>query len=312
MKKRLFIGSSVEELPLANIAKDLLEEWFDVIIWDDTIWEKSTVKLNQNILSGLLKASLQFDFGILLGTEDDKVVVRGEEKLQPRDNILFELGLFMGRLGVEKCAFVIDKSIKVLTDFSGIKLARFDKQDPKSFKKAILQVKELFGHSSNTEVNFFPSATLAAVYFENFIVPICETILKNKGFVSQGVHYEICHLKIIVPNNIDKDVNRQFETLKKIISTATEVFEYDGRPRNISVDIKSKNGSLEFVDFPTIVAGINYAIRHLLPLEFEKKQAEYAQILDRELNRFVATLEKLIEDDGYKGIAVIVWQKDLR
>jgi Predicted nucleotide-binding protein containing TIR-like domain len=312
MKKRLFIGSSIEELPLANIAKGVLDEWFDVTIWDDTIWEKSTVRLNQNILSGLLKASLQFDYGILLGTDDDRVVVRGEEKLQPRDNILFELGLFMGRLGIEKCAFVIEKSIKVLTDFNGIKLARFDRQQPESFIKAILQVKELFEHSKETEVNFFPSATLAAVYFENFIVPICETILKNKGFTSHGVHYAICHLKIIVPNNIDKDVNRQFEILKKSISTATEVFEYDGRPRNISVDIKSKNGSLEFVDFPTIVAGINYAIMHLLPQEFEKKEEEYAQILERELNRFVATLEKMIEDDGYKDIVNIVWQKDLQ
>lgn len=312
MKKKLFIGSSVEELPLANLAKAILEEWFEVTIWDDTIWEKATVKLNQNILSGLLKASLQFDFGILLGTEDDKVVVRGKEMLQPRDNILFELGLFMGRLGIEKCAFVIDKSIKVLTDFSGIKLARFDRQDPDSFRKAILQVKELFGHSSNTEVNFFPSATLAAVYFENFIVPICETIIRNKGFISKGVYYDICHLKVIVPNHIETDVNRQFEVLKKSIKTETEVFEYEGRPRNISIDVKSRNGSLEFIDFPTIIAGINYAIKYLLPDEFDRQEEEYSQILERELNRFVATLIKLISEKSYQGVAGVVWQKDLQ
>lgn len=83
IKKKLFIGSSSEELKIAKAVKSLLEDNFDVTIWDENVWDTSVFKLNQNFLSNLLKASLQFDFGILIGTTDDKVVVREKEVLQP-------------------------------------------------------------------------------------------------------------------------------------------------------------------------------------------------------------------------------------
>ena len=110
-KKRLFIGSSSEELKLAESVKKLLDKDFDVTIWNDNVWDSAVFKINNNFLADLLKASLQFDFGILLGTTDDKVTYRGKEVLQSRDNVLFELGLFTGRLGVSKCAFIIDKEL---------------------------------------------------------------------------------------------------------------------------------------------------------------------------------------------------------
>ena len=76
IKKRLFIGSSSEELKLAEKAKAILSSDFDVTIWDEKVWDSSVFKINQNFLSDLLKATLQFDFGILLGTNDDKVEFR--------------------------------------------------------------------------------------------------------------------------------------------------------------------------------------------------------------------------------------------
>ncbi|EMY3554973.1 nucleotide-binding protein, partial [Flavobacterium psychrophilum] len=159
IKKKLFIGSSSEELKLAEEVKTLLEKDFEVTIWNDNIWDTAIFKINQNFLADLLKASLQFDFGILLGTSDDKVMFRGKEMLQPRDNVLFELGLFTGRLGTSKCAFLIDKDIKLPSDFNGLTLARFDKEDPNTLINSVNQISELFKSSSEDEINFFPSAT---------------------------------------------------------------------------------------------------------------------------------------------------------
>jgi predicted nucleotide-binding protein len=119
-KKRIFIGSSSEELGLANAAKSILERDFEVTIWNDSVWDTSVFKINNNFLNDLLRASLQFDFGLLIGTTDDEVKYRGDSVMQPRDNVLFELGLFIGRLGLSKCAFVIDKELKVLSDITGI------------------------------------------------------------------------------------------------------------------------------------------------------------------------------------------------
>ncbi len=123
-KPKVFIGSSSEGLPLARQAKAVLSSDFNVRVWDEEEDGEPVFRLNQNFLSELLRASLQFDFGLLIGTADDKVSLRGVDVLEPRDNIVFEIGLFLGRLGIKKCAFLIDKEIKVLSDFAGISLAK--------------------------------------------------------------------------------------------------------------------------------------------------------------------------------------------
>lgn len=305
IKKKLFIGSSTEELGLAQVAKSILEKDFDISIWNEKVWDTSVFKINQNFLSDLLKASLQFDFGILLGTNDDKVVFRGKEVMQPRDNVLFELGLFTGRLGTSKCAFLIDKEVKLLSDFNGLSLSYFEKSQMDTFTSAVNDIRSLFLSSSDDEINFFPSATLAAVYFENLIVPICRFIIENNGFTSKDVHYKNCKINVIIPDRINEDVNLQFEKLKSSISTENVSFKYAGRPRHISIDTQIKNDTLEFIDFPTIITGINHAISNLLPNDFNKLSPDYNSILERELRRFITTLKKLLIRNGFDEMVFV-------
>lgn len=311
IKKKLFIGSSSEELPLAESAKSILEKDFDVTIWNEKVWDTSVFKINQNFLSDLLKASLQYDFGILLGTNDDKVIFRGEEVLQPRDNVLFELGLFTGRLGTSKCAFLIDKEIKLLSDFKGLSLAYFDKKENGSFEFAVNQIKDLFLSSDDDEINFFPSATLASVYFENLITPICRFLIENGGFTSKEVHYRKCKVNVIIPDRINEDVNLQFERLKSSIVTENVSFKYAGRPRLISIDTKIKNDTLVFIDFPTIITGINHSIANLLPNDFNKLSPDYNSILERELRRFITTLKKLLIRHGFDEMVTVKREAEL-
>jgi hypothetical protein len=304
-KKRIFIGSSSEELPFAELAKKQLSDEFDVTVWNDNLWDSAVFRINQNFLSDLMKASLQFDFGILLGTADDKVQYRGTEVLQPRDNVLFELGLFIGRLGTSKCAFMIDKEVKLPSDFQGITMARFSKKDLPSFASAVEQVRFVFKASSETDVNFFPSATLAAVYFENLISPICRHVVENGGFSVEDRLYAKCKINVIIPERINNDVNVQFEKLKGAMSTKNVSFRYAGRPRNITIDTQTSGDTLEFVDFPTIITGINYAISNLLPNDFTKLSPDYDAILDRELNRFITTLKLLLIKNGFDDMVDI-------
>jgi len=311
IKKKLFIGSSFEELKLAEQVKQLLDKDFEVTIWNDNVWDTAVFKINQNFLADLLKASLQFDFGILLGTSDDKVMFRGMEMLQPRDNVLFELGLFTGRLGTSKCAFLIDKDIKLPSDFNGLTLARFDKTNAASLESSVKQISGLFKSSSEDEINFFPSATLASVYYENLIVPICRYIIDNIGFDKDGTHYKKCRINVIVPDKINQDVNLQFERLKKLFTTENISFKYSGRPRQISIDTQIKNETLEFIDFPTIITGINYAILNLLPNDFNKQSPDYNSILDRELRRFITTLKLLLIKGGFDEMVTVKRENEL-
>lgn len=298
-KKRIFIGSSSEELQFAKIAKKNLEPEFEVTIWNDTVWDTAVFKINNNFLHDLLKATLQFDFGILLGTTDDRVIVRDKEVLQSRDNILFELGLFMGRLGISKCAFVVEKELNILSDIKGVSLARFSKKENGSFTDAISTVADLFRNQNDSSVNFFPSSTLASVYFENLISPTCRYLIENSGFEENGKKYDDCLIKIIIPKRLHTDLNFQFEKLKKGMNTKSASFNYAGRPRYINLETEVKDNKLIFVDFPTILTGINYAIQNLMPNDFNAMSEDYEAILSRELDRFIVTLKGLALRNGF-------------
>jgi hypothetical protein len=304
-KKRIFIGSSSEELKLAQSAKTILERDFEVTLWNDSVWDTSVFKINNNFLNDLLRASLQFDFGLLIGSTDDLVEYRGDIVLQPRDNVLFELGLFIGRLGLSKCAFVIDKELKVLSDISGISLARYEKNDVTSFVNAISQVSELFRNQIDSDINFFPSSTLASGYFENLLLPTCKYIIEKDGFEYDGIKYNDCKIKVIIPIRLNSDVNLQFAQLKRGYQTKNVSFEYAGRPRNISLDTEIKDNKLIFIDFPTTLSGINYAISNLLPNDFNSMSADYDAIINREIERFIYTLKQLALRNGIDGLIEI-------
>ncbi len=310
-KRKIFIGSSSESIALAEQAKSYLEGDFDVTLWNDNIWDTSVFKLNQNFLNDLLKASLQYDFGLLLGTSDDKVEYRGKEVMQPRDNVLFELGLFMGRLGLSKCAFVVDKELKLLSDINGISLARFEKGNIDSFKNAIQSVNDLFSHQPEMDINFFPSSTLASVYFENLINPTCKHLVNNCGFESNGKKYNKYLFKIIIPRKINHDVNIQFERLKQQFKTRNESFNYAGRPRYINIEVEIVDDCVVLIDFPTIISGINYSISNLLPADFNSMSSDYESILDRELERFIFTVKQLALKNGFDDIIQIIREDDL-
>lgn len=305
IKKKLFIGSSSEELNIAKTVKSLLEDNFDVTIWDENVWDTSVFKLNQNFLSNLLKASLQFDFGILIGTTDDKVVVREKEVLQPRDNVIFELGLFTGRLGTSKCAFLIDKQVKLPSDFNGLTLARFDNTDSSSLINETRKIRDMFLATDDDDINFFPSATLAAVYYENFIKPTCRYLIENGGLEIEGCKYKNCNINIIIPNTINSDVNLQFQKIKKNLNTKDITFNCSGRPRNITIDAQIKENTLDILDFPTVISGINHAISNLLPQDFNKFTPDYTIILNRELRRFITTLKKLLIRGGFDEMVLV-------
>src|SRR5262249_428260 len=67
------------------------------------------------------------DFAVLVLTPDDLLVRQGEERNAARDNVLLELGLFMGRLGRSRTFAVCqkDSNLKLPSDLAGVSLASF-------------------------------------------------------------------------------------------------------------------------------------------------------------------------------------------
>jgi hypothetical protein len=121
-KPRVFIGSSSEGLEVArNLTIGLSKDC------ETVLWEAGAFGVSETYIESLEKKAADVEFGVLVVTPDDLREKRGEEDKVPRDNVVFELGLFMGRLGRQRTFIVCDTStVKLPTDLSGISTAHFD------------------------------------------------------------------------------------------------------------------------------------------------------------------------------------------
>lgn len=86
-----------------------------------------------------MSASSKFDYAILVLTPDDLVTVRDSATQQPRDNVLFELGLFMGKLGRERTFIVHGQGLdlKLPSDLAGVTAATFAKRSDGNLRAAL-------------------------------------------------------------------------------------------------------------------------------------------------------------------------------
>ena len=125
-RPHVFIGSSREGLAIAEAIRDGIDA-DDVVV---QIWTEGVFEASDTNIESLEQAVRAADFGALILTPDDKASSRGETKASPRDNVVFELGLFIGALGRRR-AFVIRPTgdIKVPTDLLGMTPLHYDDAD---------------------------------------------------------------------------------------------------------------------------------------------------------------------------------------
>jgi hypothetical protein len=124
MNPRLFIGSSTESLEIANALQASLDYDADV-----TIWNQGIFNLSSDTLGELLMALSKFDFAVFIFQPSDITIIRDQKLPTVRDNVIFELGLFLGRLGKERVFYLVDRSISDLhlpTDLLGITSGNFN------------------------------------------------------------------------------------------------------------------------------------------------------------------------------------------
>lgn len=121
-RPRLFIGSSSEGLRVARAVGQQLQDQLEV-----TIWSSGLFGLGGGTLETILDEAPSFDFACLVLTPDDVTASRGTRRQSPRDNVIFECGVFMGVLGRKRTFIVFDsdKSVKLPSDLAGISLAPY-------------------------------------------------------------------------------------------------------------------------------------------------------------------------------------------
>ena len=115
---RVFIMSSAEALPIVDlIIKQFEHDPFLAVAWKNGVFRASNYTLDE------LEAELDdSDFAIAVAHADDAVITRDDEWPTIRDNVVFELGLFMGRLGRRR-AFLMEPrnpDLKLPSDLAGL------------------------------------------------------------------------------------------------------------------------------------------------------------------------------------------------
>ncbi len=142
-KPRVFISSSIEGLHIAETIQGGIETLADCTIW--------TQEISSDNVENIVNIAGDFDYAIIVLTQDDILIKNGAERLGSRDNIVFELGLFTGTLGRAHTFMVLckDDPIYLPSDLVGVTAALYSRRSADNLKTALepvcTQIKRAMG-----------------------------------------------------------------------------------------------------------------------------------------------------------------------
>lgn len=121
---KVFIISSTEAHAIAkNVEAALKHDDIQVRLWTDGVFKVANYTLDD------LETELDMsDFAVAIAHPDDKLEFRDEDWPAPRDNVVFELGFFMGRLGRRRAILMEPQGVRVKlpSDLAGVTTIRYN------------------------------------------------------------------------------------------------------------------------------------------------------------------------------------------
>ncbi|MGH9406862.1 MAG: TIR domain-containing protein [Terriglobia bacterium] len=159
VKPKVFIASSKEGERWARAVHANLEDKAEVTEWTDAF------QIGQNTIDELLRKLRQSSFGIFVLSPDDTVTIRGKRADTARDNVIMELGMFIGRLGKERSFIVKPKNskLRIPTDLLGVVTGEYDAgREDKDYQSACRPVCTQIADAMEKQTSS-PSALDAAI-----------------------------------------------------------------------------------------------------------------------------------------------------
>ena len=122
MKPRIFLGSSGKQAKLLEAITGGLEDVADVEPWT------TTFNPGRSTLDRLVELSQEVDFAAFVFAQDDWTTTDPSEsgEASPRDNVVFEAGLFGGALGIRRTFILHADGSKLPSDLLGLTAVRYD------------------------------------------------------------------------------------------------------------------------------------------------------------------------------------------
>jgi hypothetical protein len=121
-KPRIFLGSSAKQAKLLQAITRGLADAADVEPWT------TTFNPGRSTLDRLVELSHEVDFAAFVFAQDDWTTTDASQSGQatPRDNVIFEAGLFGGVLGLRRTFIIHANGSKLPTDLLGLTAVRYD------------------------------------------------------------------------------------------------------------------------------------------------------------------------------------------
>ncbi len=300
-KPLVFIGSSFEAKEIAREIQDKLSDTVHCEVWDEFI-----LKPGDATLFSLYKAFHKYDFSILVFTPDDITESRNVQYYSARDNIIFELGLSMGVLGPRKSFFVSPKTndlqIKIPSDLAGITSISFEWDGNRNtlnsslgpacnkLRKAMLDVVDDF------ILSFLPSTALAMGYFKNFVLEICNELIRTTEITIHDKKYDLSQdafdFYVVLPTELSQIGHPGVNKFKK--DNKLSDFVIKKRSREFPFYLKNEvvDNRILFFDFPTTLRASRESINLIHPPGSGASEREFLE--NREMLNFERTLKYLL------------------
>ncbi len=214
MKPKVFVASSVEGLDIAYPLQGNLQHDADI-----TVWSQGVFSLSITPLDSITEALNSSDFGIFVFSPDDETRMRGNVSNTVRDNVIFELGLFIGKLGKRRCFIVMPDNIDmhIPTDLVGVTPAKYSGERDKTEIAAALgpacheirQAIKLQGSFNESPSHHKIPANDHDNYDEDDKIVLLESWLLNEAEYGKAIKYI----------DVDNHLKLELGSTKKLLPT---------------------------------------------------------------------------------------------
>ena len=125
-KPNLFIGSAAEALAIAEQLQSNLR-----YNCNSQVWHQDAFAAGEYTLESLVNEAGKYDFAVMIFSAEDTIESRNASYNAPRDNVLFEMGLFVGLLGRTRTFMLVKEgsNVKIPSDLAGITPIQYREND---------------------------------------------------------------------------------------------------------------------------------------------------------------------------------------
>ena len=255
VRYRLFVGTSREDLKVGLSIQNNLEHDAEVTVWNQGIFQISKFSLE-----GLIDALGKYDFAAFVFSPQDEVKIRGKDFPAVRDNVLFELGLFIGGLGLDRCFIVrpeTPENLHLPTDLLGLIEATYrpDRSDGNlvaalgpACQKILMRMKEIGGWQEAEKTKAQPAGVPLPGLDENDIVSKLETWLKHRTDNNEIEFAKLDSQMNLPPGSASKFLEKAGANLRMRVrrkGNTTLLFEeFDATSENLNLWRRAGGGSI--------------------------------------------------------------------